>query len=232
MVPGQPATGKKTVMPEPAPTPNACRHCGIDYLTHCSRWHASVGRHQWTAPTDAQRLERMRARRRLRLRARAGLIQPDLSEYEEQALNEDPEWLALLAADEQQYKTRILARRAARRRRRRRPAPPPLVSVCPACSICGKETTSEDDTFVCQYCECSWPQDGIDEQPGEWHNPDAPQCPETVQSYQDNTWIKPGDPRKHTAFRCVRDADHTRSKHVDIKEHSHPDMAVFVRGWR
>ncbi len=47
-------------------TPNGCRYCGIDQLQHCGRWTEGVGRHQWIEPTDAQRLERMRARRAFR----------------------------------------------------------------------------------------------------------------------------------------------------------------------
>lgn len=43
--------------------PNGCRWCGADRQDHYQRWTAEAGRHGWTAPTDAQRLERMRARR-------------------------------------------------------------------------------------------------------------------------------------------------------------------------
>lgn len=46
------------------PAPNACRWCGIEKRAHGRRWtKAAAGWHFWTAPDDAQRLERMRARR-------------------------------------------------------------------------------------------------------------------------------------------------------------------------
>lgn len=46
--------------------PNACQWCGQPERLHGSRWVEFVGRHQWTAPTDGQRLARMRARRSAR----------------------------------------------------------------------------------------------------------------------------------------------------------------------
>lgn len=49
--------------PPPVDPPNGCRWCGVDYQVHCQRAHVDVGIHGWVAPTDAQRLARMRARR-------------------------------------------------------------------------------------------------------------------------------------------------------------------------
>lgn len=43
--------------------PGGCRHCGVPQQDHFQRWTAEAGWHTWTAPTDAQRLDRMRARR-------------------------------------------------------------------------------------------------------------------------------------------------------------------------
>jgi hypothetical protein len=42
--------------------PNGCRHCGIPEREHVQRWKPAVGWHKWAAPTDSQRLQRMRAR--------------------------------------------------------------------------------------------------------------------------------------------------------------------------
>lgn len=44
-------------------TPAACRHCPIPERDHMQRWTKAAGWHQWTEPTDAQRLARMKARR-------------------------------------------------------------------------------------------------------------------------------------------------------------------------
>lgn len=44
-------------------SPNGCTHCGIEQRLHARRWTQAAGWRQWTPPTDAQRLERMRARR-------------------------------------------------------------------------------------------------------------------------------------------------------------------------
>jgi hypothetical protein len=49
-----------------APNPSGCRWCGVDEREHASRWVRSVGQHLWSAPTEAQRLARMRARRAAR----------------------------------------------------------------------------------------------------------------------------------------------------------------------
>jgi hypothetical protein len=49
------------------PTPDGCRWCGIPQYGHYLRYRASASWHQWTKPTDAQRLARMKARRAQRL---------------------------------------------------------------------------------------------------------------------------------------------------------------------
>lgn len=48
-----------------APEPNGCRWCGAGEREHYNRWTVGRGLHLWAAPTDAQRLARMRARPRL-----------------------------------------------------------------------------------------------------------------------------------------------------------------------
>lgn len=45
------------------PEPSGCRWCGTGERQHASRFAPSVGQHLFTAPTAAQRLARMRARR-------------------------------------------------------------------------------------------------------------------------------------------------------------------------
>lgn len=50
-------------MTDTVPTPSGCRHCGIEAHTHFQRWTPEAGWHGWTAPTNAQVLARMRARR-------------------------------------------------------------------------------------------------------------------------------------------------------------------------
>lgn len=48
--------------------PSACRHCGIPFRRHYQHWIEPVGWHQWTAPTSAQILARMKTRRAARTR--------------------------------------------------------------------------------------------------------------------------------------------------------------------
>lgn len=43
--------------------PNGCRHCGEGHRMHFSRYTKGVGYHQWTEPTNEQRLARMHLRR-------------------------------------------------------------------------------------------------------------------------------------------------------------------------
>jgi hypothetical protein len=43
--------------------PNGCRHCGEGRRMHFSRYAEGVGYHQWTEPTNEQRLARMHLRR-------------------------------------------------------------------------------------------------------------------------------------------------------------------------
>lgn len=50
-------------------TPNGCRWCGIEQREHMQRWKPPAGWHKWEAPTDVQRLARMRARREARITA-------------------------------------------------------------------------------------------------------------------------------------------------------------------
>lgn len=55
------------MMPEPRLVePDACRWCSVPRREHVSLWKPPVGWHQWAEPTDAQRLERMKARRAAR----------------------------------------------------------------------------------------------------------------------------------------------------------------------
>jgi hypothetical protein len=44
-------------------TPNGCRWCGLPERDHYRQWKPPVGWHGWVAPTDAQRKDRMLARR-------------------------------------------------------------------------------------------------------------------------------------------------------------------------
>lgn len=51
--------------PADIPTPDGCRHCGTVQREHPQKYHEVAGFHGWVEPTDAQRKERMLARRRL-----------------------------------------------------------------------------------------------------------------------------------------------------------------------
>lgn len=46
------------------PVPSGCRWCGIEERHHAQRWSDAAEWHTWAAPTDAQILARMLARRR------------------------------------------------------------------------------------------------------------------------------------------------------------------------
>lgn len=46
------------------PNPNGCTYCGVDERGHALLWLRSTGWHKWTAPSDGQRLERMKERRK------------------------------------------------------------------------------------------------------------------------------------------------------------------------
>ncbi|MDP9953146.1 MULTISPECIES: hypothetical protein [Streptomyces] len=48
------------------PTPNGCRHDGIDQRTHARQWTQDAGWHAWEQPTQEQIKDRMRARRAAR----------------------------------------------------------------------------------------------------------------------------------------------------------------------
>jgi hypothetical protein len=62
------------------PTPDGCRWCGHDRRGHAQSWKPSAGWHKWTAPTDAQRLARMKARRAARNAARQPKpVRPELT---------------------------------------------------------------------------------------------------------------------------------------------------------
>lgn len=52
------------------PVPSGCRWCGVEHRRHGRRWSDASGWHTWTAPTSAQVLARMRARRAARPEAR------------------------------------------------------------------------------------------------------------------------------------------------------------------
>jgi hypothetical protein len=60
-----PTTWTQTGQPPP---PDGCRWCGHERRGHATAWKPSVGMHKWAAPTGAQRLARMKARRAQRTR--------------------------------------------------------------------------------------------------------------------------------------------------------------------
>jgi hypothetical protein len=66
----QPHPARPALQPEQPPLvipePNACRWCGVPEGRHFSRWYPIIGRHVWIAPTDGQRLARMRTRYAMR----------------------------------------------------------------------------------------------------------------------------------------------------------------------
>jgi hypothetical protein len=59
-------------MRERVSEPYGCAHCGIAERSHGRRWTTGVGYHAWEAPSEGQIAERMKARRTVRLAARAG----------------------------------------------------------------------------------------------------------------------------------------------------------------
>jgi hypothetical protein len=59
-------------MREQVSEPYGCTHCGIAKRGHARRWTTGVGMHAWEAPSQGQIAERMKARRTVRLAARAG----------------------------------------------------------------------------------------------------------------------------------------------------------------
>lgn len=104
-----------------------------------------------------------------------------------------------------------------------RTAPPPLTPLCPDCSICGTETRYEDGGWRCDDCCAWWDESGLDTKPGEWDNPDTPQCEETIQPHLNNHYIT--DPEiKTRVYRCLLDAGHDGN-------HGDADMWAWAKGW-
>ncbi|GAB3156512.1 hypothetical protein GCM10027258_63060 [Amycolatopsis stemonae] len=71
----------------PAAEPNGCRWCGIGQREHGGQWIDPVGWHSWGAPSNAQRLERMKARRAAALARRAGEGCPCCRTFDEPQLS-------------------------------------------------------------------------------------------------------------------------------------------------
>jgi hypothetical protein len=65
------ARRERDEMRERVSEPYGCTHCGITKRSHGRRWTTGVGSHAWTAPSEDQIVERMKARRTVRLAARA-----------------------------------------------------------------------------------------------------------------------------------------------------------------
>jgi hypothetical protein len=60
------------------PTPNGCRHCGVQMRDHLQRWTLAAGWHGWTPPTSEQIKARMIRRRADRI------VAVDLERHERQ----------------------------------------------------------------------------------------------------------------------------------------------------
>ncbi|MEU3507608.1 hypothetical protein ABZ733_06730 [Streptomyces longwoodensis] len=65
------AQRERDAMRDRVSEPYGCQHCGTPQREHGRRWLSSVGMHGWVAPSQEQVAERMRARRTVRLAARA-----------------------------------------------------------------------------------------------------------------------------------------------------------------
>lgn len=61
------ARRERDLMRERVSEPYGCQHCGEAKRTHGHQWTTGVGMHAWTAPTQEQIAERMRARRTVRV---------------------------------------------------------------------------------------------------------------------------------------------------------------------
>ncbi|MFJ5984253.1 hypothetical protein [Lentzea sp. NPDC092896] len=131
----------------------------------------------------------------------------------------------------EQIRERMLARRAAQQANRpletTQPTPPPLIPRNPECSLCGDEVNLEDDYFLCENCDISWPMYDQGYAPGEWTQFGNVRCQEVVQPRLDNTWIRNLAERAER-FQCVLDADHVKHK----LPHANPDMSHIAKGWR
>jgi hypothetical protein len=68
------ARRERDEMRERVSEPYGCTHCGVTKRGHGRRWTTGVGYHPWTAPSEDQVVERMKARRTVRLAARASVV--------------------------------------------------------------------------------------------------------------------------------------------------------------
>lgn len=79
------ACRERDLMRERVSEPYGCRHCGIAKRGHARQWKAGVGVHAWTAPSQEQIAERMKARRTVRLAAEIERLRARVAELEQGA---------------------------------------------------------------------------------------------------------------------------------------------------
>lgn len=104
-----------------------------------------------------------------------------------------------------------------------RPAPPPLEVRCPDCSLCGRETHHDGDSFVCERCGAYWDPNGLDTEDGEWNDPDAEQCNATVQPLAHNTMVNAE--ARAAVYRCALGLGHDG-------DHASVDYTYSAKGWK
>ena len=93
-----------------------------------------------------------------------------------------------------------------------RPKPPELYFPYPDCSVCGKETSHDGDSFYCEHCGIYWPDSGRGA--GDWYDEKAEQCASTHQPLANNEFAD-GKPYKYETKRCLLDAGHDGKHRVD-----------------
>lgn len=59
-----------TSVSRPIPVVNGCHWCGVPQRDHAQRWHVDGRWHNWVAPTDQQRLERLRESNQMKQQVR------------------------------------------------------------------------------------------------------------------------------------------------------------------
>ena len=90
--------------------------------------------------------------------------------------------------------------------------------------MCGTDTEWEDG-FVCRACDAWWPERSCYDEPGQWSDPVAEQCPYVVKPFEHNEFVADDKPFKHEEFRCWRDSGHGA-------DHIHPELVAYRDGWQ
>lgn len=92
-----------------------------------------------------------------------------------------------------------------------RPPPPELDFPPPVCTMCGKDTYHDGDSFNCDPCGAYWSGNG----PGDWSDPEVLVCTSSSKPFDHDNLAPEHEHIRHHLRHCILPLDHNGDHRAD-----------------